>query len=99
IGNRSSEDRLVYFFQNGITRPLRKTIKPFAPKLERKRERATLPRVVHLLLINVKSAGYPLITAPLALTTLGGYLKHVFPDSVIVDYLDLQIESELDSVS
>ncbi|HJP90902.1 MAG TPA: radical SAM protein [Pyrinomonadaceae bacterium] len=96
IGNRSSEDRLVYFFQNGISRPLRKIIKPYAPKLERKR--ANLPRVVHVLLINVKSTGYPLITAPLALTTLGGYLKHVFPDRVIIDYLDLQLENELDSV-
>jgi radical SAM superfamily enzyme YgiQ (UPF0313 family) len=47
-------------------------------------------RRVSLCLVNLKSEGYPVRSTPLALVTLGGYVRRRFGHFVRVDYVDLQ---------
>jgi radical SAM superfamily enzyme YgiQ (UPF0313 family) len=46
-----------------------------------------------VLLINLRSVEYPVVSLPLALPTLGGTLKHVFGDGCAVSYFDRQIHT------
>lgn len=47
---------------------------------------------LRLLLINLAASAYPMLTAPLALATLGGTIREQFSSSVRLDYFDEQIE-------
>ncbi len=56
-------------------------------------ENDALPRRVKLLLVNLPSPEYPLITSPLGIITLGGYARRTFGAGIDVSYIDLQLES------
>src|SRR5581483_6083821 len=97
IGKRTGEKRFVFFFEHGYSTGLRKIIVPYRSNLLNPlslRHDHILAKKVRILFINLKSNQYPLFTAPLAIVTLGGYLKRVFGDQVGIDYYDLQLETQ-----
>ena len=91
IGQKPYEKRYVFFFKQGRSTGLRKVFLPHSLSLPTLDE-GTLPRRVKLLLVNLESPRYPLLTAPLGIITLGGYLRRLFGDQVRVEYLDMQLE-------
>lgn len=48
---------------------------------------------LRLLLVNLRTPPFPVDAAPLALVSLGGYLKAVFGSRVAIEYVDLQRDS------
>ena len=96
IGKQVHEKRFTFFFEQGHSTGLRKITVPYHSdllNLQTSHSAACLPSKVHALFINLKSNQYPLLTAPLAIVTLGGYLKRIFGSQVGIDYYDLQLES------
>jgi radical SAM superfamily enzyme YgiQ (UPF0313 family) len=54
---------------------------------------ADLETKTRVLLVNLQSVEYPVISLPLALPTLGGALKRVFGDDCAVSYFDRQVDT------
>lgn len=92
VGKQPYEKRYVFFFERGQSTGLRKIFLPQPLLRSESMGKASLPKKTKVLFINLKSPGYPLITAPLGIITLGGYLERVYDNQVEIDYLDMQLE-------
>lgn len=49
-----------------------------------------------VLLVNLRSVEYPVVSLPLAMPTLGGTLKRVFGDGCAMSYFDRQVDTWID---
>lgn len=54
---------------------------------------ADLETKTRVLLVNLRSVEYPVVSLPLALPTLGGTLKEVFGEDCAVSYFDRQVDT------
>lgn len=91
VGTERKEKRFTLFFEKGRPAGYHKITQPCSLSHNLTSARAVLPRKVKLLFINVKSPNYPMITAPLGIITLGGYLKQTFGEQVSIAYIDMQL--------
>ncbi|RJX20077.1 MAG: radical SAM protein [Desulforudis sp.] len=53
---------------------------------------------VKICLVNIESTQYPLRTTPLGIISLGGYLKHIYKNKVVINYIDTQIEHNKEKI-
>lgn len=98
IGKGTFANRFEFFFEKGEATGLRKIYVPYFLSPQVSKSYNFLKRVVKVSFINLKSLGYPLLTVPLGILTLGGYLKRVFGEQVLIDYVDMQIEDHFDII-
>lgn len=92
VSRAGSERRFTLLLEAGRPTRLRKTYMPWSADANGHGPLNRLARRINVCLVNLSSAEYPVITAPLALVTLGAHLHKVFGDQVSVEYLDTQLE-------
>ena len=92
FGNNPSQKRFVFHFENGFSTGFTKIILPTPLSHPRISDSNRLSRHIKILFVNLASREFPLITTPLGLITLGGYLKRVFKQQVEIKYVDLQLD-------
>jgi len=92
VGNQPHQIRFDFHFTNGLSTGRTTTILPAPLTHPAISESNRLPRHIKILFINLASREFPLITSPLGIITLGGYLRRVFKQQVEIEYLDLQLD-------
>lgn len=92
VSRDGCERRCTILLEAGSPTHLRKVVRPW-PNGGGQLDRNLLSRRVSVCLVNLSSTEYPVLTAPLALTTLGAHLRKVFGDQVDVEYVDTQLEA------
>lgn len=95
LGHTTGEPRYIYFFREGRSTNLCKVILPFIKTPGASSKDNGLVKRAKVLLVNVNSPDYPVITAPLGIITLGGHLKRTFLHQVEVEYIDMQLEERI----
>jgi radical SAM superfamily enzyme YgiQ (UPF0313 family) len=91
IGQSADRLRYTLFFKHGRQEALDKVSLPYRQTSRTSPAPGLARHPARILLVNLKSPGYPHVTSPTAIVTLGGYLKHTFGELVCLDYLDLQL--------
>lgn len=94
IGSNPDERTTSIHFRHGVSTGLATVHLPFVAPAQENESQQPFERTVRLLLVNLRSPDYPLITSPLGIITLGGYARQRFGDDVDIQYLDLQLDSD-----
>ncbi len=94
IGKKPDEKHIALHFRGGVSTGMATIHLPCSPPLHRNGQSDVFAHPVRLLLVNLRSPDYPLMTSPLGIITLGGYARRRFGNRVAIEYLDLQLDSD-----